>query len=179
MGKRTTGYNALEERERAAKCGMFFSFLSLGLLDLGYLEWMVNIFAGAADVEPGSGEAQAGQSWVLKWMAFYTAIVVLVIHHVEHTKCRNHSFHPQMCAALPCLVDPCASGSASGSYYNKGGGVAEVYGVPIFHAAGNACLIIAKSYDLGGECPTPPESEFWSHQGAIILAVSGVIADFM
>lgn len=51
----------------------------------------------AAAVEPGSGEAQEEGGWVLKWMALYTMFVVMILHHTEHEKCRNHNMSVQMC----------------------------------------------------------------------------------
>jgi len=34
---------------------------------------------------------------VLKWMALYTMFVVMILHHTEHEKCRNHNMSVQMC----------------------------------------------------------------------------------
>jgi len=192
MGLFTTDGTADGKRDSAGQWGMALSFLSLFLLDLEYLEWFCEIFAArfAPAVEAGSGDAQVEGGWVLKWMAVYTAIVVMKLHHAEHDKCRNHSFNPQMFPSedLPCFANPfpkdgniISKGARRGetnTYFVKGGGIAEIYGVPVVHALGNICLIIAKSYDLGGECPTPPVSESWSSCGQVFLAVSGVIADF-
>jgi len=53
--------------------------------------------------------------------------------------------------------------------------------VPIVHALGNICLILAKSYvTILAESarPTPSVSKSWSNRGQVLLAVSGVIADF-
>ena len=181
MGLFTTGGTADDKRDRAAQWGMALSFLSLFLLDLEYLEWFCEIFTArfTPAVEAGSGDAQVEGGWVLKWMAVYTVIVVMKLHHAEHDKCRNYNFNPQMfpSESLPCFANPFPK-DGKVPYFNKGGGIAEIYGVPVMHALGNICLIIAKSYDLGGECPTPLVSESWSNWGQVFLAVSGVIADF-
>ena len=164
---------AEQKREDAKRRGLALSFVSLLVLDVGLLDIVLKLFMTVT--ERGSGEMeQASGSMVLLFMAMYTVGAFFVMHHIEFTKARNHVVkHPQMCAILPCFADPCAE-----QKYVNGAGPAEVYGIPLMHALGCVCLIIAKYFELGGDCPTPMESTVWSIVGALLLFGSGLIEEF-